>query len=200
MKIVIIGSTGIIGRAVVDVLSGKHDIVKVGNRGGDYQVDISSTESIRKLYESVGKFDALVSAAGMAKFGALAELKDEDYSLGLNHKLMGQVNLVRLGLDYTNDSGSFTLTSGLLAREPMPGSAAISTVNAGLNGFTRAAALEMPRAIRINVVSPIWVKETMEKLGMDTAGGMSAEKTAQAYVESVEGGRKGEVLDVRDFV
>jgi NAD(P)-dependent dehydrogenase (short-subunit alcohol dehydrogenase family) len=184
---------------VVEALSGKHDIVRVGNRGGDFQVDISSMKSIKKLYESVGKFDALVSAAGMAKFGALAELKDEDFSLGLNHKLMGQVNLVRLGLDYTNDAGSFTLTSGLLAREPMPGSAAISTVNAGLNGFTRAAALEMPRSIRINVVSPIWVKETMEKMGMDTAGGMSAEKTARAYVESVYGSLNGEVLDVRDF-
>ena len=200
MKIVIIGSTGTIGQAVVEALSGNHDIVKVGNRGGDFQVDISSTESIKKLYDSVGNFDALVSAAGLAKFGALAELKDEDYSLGLNHKLMGQVNLVRLGLDYVNANGSFTLTSGLLAREPMPGSAAISTVNAGLNGFTRAAALEMPRGIRINVVSPIWVKETMEKMGMDTGSGMSAEKTARAYVESVEGSRKGEVLDVRDFV
>ena len=200
MKIIIIGSTGTIGQAVVSALSGNHDIVKVGNRGGDFQVDISSKESIKDLYESVGNFDALVSSAGLAKFGALVELKDDDYSLCLNHKLMGQVNLVRLGLDYVNDNGSFTLTSGLLAREPMPGSAAISTVNAGLNGFTRAAALEMPRGIRINVVSPIWVKETMEKMGMDTAGGMSAEKTARAYVESVEGSRKGEVLDVRDFV
>ena len=199
MKIIIIGSTGTIGQAVVEALSGNHDIVKVGNRGGDVQVDISSTESIKNLYDSIGNFDALVSAAGPAKFGALTELKDEDFSLGLNHKLMGQVNLVRMGLDYINNNGSFTLTSGLLAREPMPGSAAISPVNAGLNGFTRAAALEMPRGIRINVVSPIWVKETMEKLGMDTAGGMSAEDTARAYVESVESSRNGEVLDVRDF-
>ncbi len=199
MKIVIIGSTGTIGRAVVDALSGNHDIVRVGNRGGDFQVDISSPESIKTLYDTVGNFDALISAAGLAKFGALAELTHEDYSLGLNHKLMGQINLVRLGMEYINDNGSFTLTSGLLAREPMPGSAAISTVNAGLNGFTRAAALEMPRGFRINVVSPIWVTETMEKMGMDTAGGMSAEDTARAYVESVESSRNGEVLDVRDF-
>ncbi len=199
MKIVIIGSTGTIGRAVFDALSSNHDIVRVGNRGGDFQVDISSTESVKILYQRVGSFDALVSAAGLAKFGAMAELADEDYSLGLNHKLMGQINLVRLGIEHINDNGSFTLTSGLLAREPMPGSAAISTVNAGLNGFTRAAALELPRGIRINVVSPIWVKETMEKMAMDTAGGMSAEDTARAYVESVEGSRNGEVLDVRDF-
>ncbi len=199
MRIVIIGSTGTIGRAVVDALSGNHDIVRVGNRGGDFQVDISSTESIKMLYRNVGSFDALVCAAGQARFGALAKLADEDFSLGLNHKLMGQINLVRLGLEHINDNGSFTLTSGLLAREPMPGSAAISPVNAGLNGFARAAALEMPRGIRINVVSPIWVKETMEKLGMDTAGGMSAEDTARAYVESVEGSRNAEVLDVRDF-
>jgi NAD(P)-dependent dehydrogenase (short-subunit alcohol dehydrogenase family) len=200
MKIIVIGATGTIGRAVVDLLVPHHDIVKVGFKSGDLQVDIASKDSIRKLFQSVDSFDAVVSAAGMATFGSLDELGDEDYMLGLSNKLMGQVNLVREGRKHIDDNGSFTLTSGVLSQEPMPGSASISMVNAGLEGFVRAAALEVKRGIRVNVVSPIWVKETLEAMGMDTSEGMSAVQTALAYKESVEGKRNGEVLDVRHFV
>jgi NAD(P)-dependent dehydrogenase (short-subunit alcohol dehydrogenase family) len=199
MKVLATGSTGIIGKAVVRVLSVKHDVIEVGHSSGDLRVDISSKSSINKLYSDIGSVDAVVSAAGQAKFGALAELSDEDFMFCMAHKLMGQVNLVREGVSFLNDNGSFTLTSGVLSREPMKGSAAISMVNAGLQGFVRSAALEMPRGIRVNVVSPIWVKETMEAMGMDSTGGMSADKTALAYVQSVESKRNGEVLDVRDF-
>ncbi len=199
MKIIIIGATGTIGRAVVDLLAPDHDIVKVGFRGGDLQVDIASKDSIRKLFEDVGDFDSVVSAAGLAKFGSLDSLGDEDYLLGLANKLMGQINLVRVGRKYINDNGSFTLTSGVLSQNPMPGSSSISMVNAGIEGFVRAAALETQRGIRVNAVSPIWVKETLEVLGMDSSEGMPAELVALAYKESVEGQRSGEVLDVRHF-
>lgn len=105
-------------------------------------------------------FDAIICAAGDASFKPLIELSDEDFTIGLDSKLMGQVNLVRSGLRYINDSGSFTLISSMLAVDPMPGSAAVSLDNAGLNGFVRAAALEFPRGVCINVLSPPWVRET----------------------------------------
>jgi NAD(P)-dependent dehydrogenase (short-subunit alcohol dehydrogenase family) len=200
MKIIIIGATGTIGRAVVDLLAPDHDIVKVGFSRGDLKVDIASKDSIRKLFQDVGKFDAVISAAGLAKFGSLDSLKDEDYLLGLTNKLMGQVNLVRIGLRHINDNGSFTLTSGVLSQNPMPGSASISMVNAGIEGFVRAAAIETQRGIRVNAVSPIWVEETLKALGMDGLEGMPVEQVAFAYKESVEGQRSGEVLDVRKFV
>ena len=95
MKIIVIGATGTIGRAVVYLLAPHHDIVKVGFKSGDLQVDIASKDSIRKLFQSVDSFDAVVSAAGMATFGSLDELGDEDYMLGLSNKLMGQINPVR---------------------------------------------------------------------------------------------------------
>jgi NAD(P)-dependent dehydrogenase (short-subunit alcohol dehydrogenase family) len=199
MKIIIIGATGTIGRAVVDLLAPGHDIVKVGFKSGDFQVDIASKDSIRKLFEDVGDFDSVVSAAGLATFGSLDELGDKDYMLGLANKLMGQVNLVRVGRKYINENGSFTLTSGVLSQNPMPGSSSISMVNAGIEGFVRAAALETQRGIRVNAVSPIWVKETVEALGMDISEGMPAKQVALAYKESVEGQRNGEVLDVRHF-
>ncbi len=199
MKVVIIGANGLIGQAIAQAFSAKHEIVQVARSKGDYQVDITLKDSIVQLFEAVTPFDAVVCAAGAAKFAPLESLSDEDFQFSLSNKLMGQVNLVRVGLPYISDNGSFTLTSGVLAREPIPGSAAISLVNAGLEGFVRAAALEAPRGIRVNVVSPPWVSETLEAMGQDASTGMPAAKVAAAYVESVESQRTGEVLDARSF-
>jgi NAD(P)-dependent dehydrogenase (short-subunit alcohol dehydrogenase family) len=199
MKVVIVGATGTIGRAVVQALSGRHEVIEVGRTRGAYQADITSKDSLQRLFQAVAPFDALISVTGTGAFKGLTELTDEDFQFSLSHKLMGQVNLARLALPHLRDKGSITLTSGVLAQEPMKGSAAISLVNAGLEGFARAAALEAPRGIRVNVVSPPWVTETLDALGMKGVPGMPAAKVAAAYVESVEGQRTGEVLDARKF-
>src|SRR5262249_54450941 len=122
------------------------------------------------------------------------KLTDDDFAFSLGNKLMGQVNLVRHGFASVRDGGSFTLTSGVLAQKPMPGSGAISLVNSGLEGFVRAAALEAPRNIRVNVVSPPWVTETLVGLGMDPSIGLSAATVAKAYVRSVTGTESGAVI------
>ncbi|HJV34336.1 short chain dehydrogenase [Geomonas sp.] len=199
MRVIVVGATGTIGKAVVKSLSSEYEVVRVASRSGDFRMDMASKDSVEKMFKEVGHFDALVCAAGVARFGALSELSDEDFQLGLAGKLMGQVNLVRVGYNYINDHGSFTLTSGVLSHQPMPGSASISMINAGIEGFVRAAALEMPRGIRINVVSPPWVKETLEALGMDSSTGMPAERVAQAYRASVAGTRTGTVINAKDF-
>lgn len=199
MRVIVIGATGTIGKAVVEALADRHEIVRAGRHSGDHPVDIASGDSIERFFEAAGPFDALVSAAGDARFGELDALTDEDFAFSLTNKLMGQVNLVRAGLRHARDQGSFTLTSGLLARYPVKGSAALTLVNAGLEGFARVAALEAPRGIRVNVVSPTWVRETLEAMGRDGSGGLPAATVARAYVESIEGTRTGEILDVREF-
>ncbi len=198
MRVVVIGGTGLIGAAVADALAERHEVVRVGHRSGDHTVDIASPASIDALFAAIGRFDALVSAAGTGAWKPLAELGDEDFAFSLGHKLMGQVNLVRRGLAHVADGGSFTLTSGVLASEPVPGGAAISLVNAGLEGFVRAAALELPRGVRVNVVSPPWVAETLRAMGQDPSGGMPAAEVARAYVRSVEGTESGVVIDARN--
>lgn len=199
MRIAVIGASGTIGRAVCRALAVRHEVVRVGNKSGDFQVDLANPDSIRSLCQAVGPVDAVVSTAGRAAFADLTKLTDEDFAFSLSHKLMGQINLVRIGTPMLRDRGSFTLTSGVLSQEPMKGSAAISMVNGGLDGFVRAAALELPRDLRINVVSPTWVTETLKARGMDLAGGMPADEVALAYVESVEGTRTGQVLDTRTY-
>jgi NAD(P)-dependent dehydrogenase (short-subunit alcohol dehydrogenase family) len=194
MRILIVGATGTIGLPLVAELEGRHDLVLASRTKAHEQVDISDPSSIRALYKRVGKLDAVVSASGEAKFAPLATLTDDDFAFSLRSKLMGQVNLVRYGFDWVSDGGSFTITSGTLAREPMVGGAAASLLNGALDSFTRAAALEAPRGIRVNVVSPPWVTETLIAWKMDPAGGMPATEVARAYVESIEGRQSGAVL------
>ncbi|HML08270.1 MAG TPA: short chain dehydrogenase [Xanthobacteraceae bacterium] len=197
MKIIVIGATGTIGGEVAEALSQrKHEVVGA-SRKGDIRVDLDDPASIRALFEKVAGVDAVVSCAGNAAFKPFADLTDADYELGLRSKLMGQVSLARTAKDRLRDGGSITLTTGVLAMQPMPGSASISMVNAGLEGFVRAAALEMPRRLRINAVSPPWVKETMVKFGMDPTPGLAAAEVAKAYVAAVEGSQRGKILDAR---
>jgi NAD(P)-dependent dehydrogenase (short-subunit alcohol dehydrogenase family) len=199
MRVVVVGASGTIGAAVVGALQGRHEILKVAHSRAEHRVDIASADSIRKLYEEIGTFDAVACAAGLAAFKPLTELTEEDFRLGLDSKLMGQINLVRLGLPRARDGGSFTLISGTLAVEPGLGSAAITPANVAVEGFARAAALEMPRGIRINVVRPPWVSETLAAMGRDPAGGMPAAKVAAAYVAAVEGRMTGKVIDAREY-
>lgn len=200
MKILLIGNTGTIGAAVQQLLTAQgHQVIGASHRHGEYQIDLANPASITALLEKTGKLDAIVSTAGQVNFGALASLADADFQFGLSNKLMGQINLLRLGQAYLNENGSVTLTSGVLAQHPMPGSAVISMVNAGLEGFTRAAALELPRGLRINTVSPVFVTETAAMMGMGSEHTLSAAVTAKAYLASVTGSMNGQVLDVRAY-
>jgi NAD(P)-dependent dehydrogenase (short-subunit alcohol dehydrogenase family) len=199
MKVVVIGATGTIGSAVAETLASKHDVVRV-SRHGPIKADLEDTTSIRGLFASVKSVDAVVSCAGNAAFRPLAQLTDADLELGIRSKLMGQVNLVRVATSYLKDGGSITLTGGVLAHEPMPGGAAISLVNAGLEGFVLGASAEMPRGLRLNLVSPPWITETLKALKMDPSGGIPAAVCARAYVAAVEGRHQGQTLDARKFV
>lgn len=198
MKIIVIGATGTIGKPVVAALQGRHEIIKVGSKSGDHQVDIKDSASIRKLFEKVGRFDALVSTVGKVHFGDFGKLTEAEVMIGLKDKLMGQVNLVLLGRDYINDNGSFTLTSGVLSHDPIRYGACASMVNGALDCFVRAAAIELPRGLRINIVSPGLLDESAAAMGdyfpgHETVPGV---RVAKAYVKSVEGRLTGQVLHV----
>ena len=198
MKIIVIGATGTIGKAVSAALGTKHEVVGASRRG-EVKADIEDVVSLRKLFESVKKVDAVVCCAGDAAFKPLSQLTDADFQLGIKSKLMGQVNLVRVAIGHLQEGGSITLTGGSLAHEPVKGGAAISMVNAGLEGFVAGAAIEMPRKIRLNLVSPPWLSETLAALKMDPSGGIPAASCAKAYVAAVEGKYQGQTLDARKF-
>jgi NAD(P)-dependent dehydrogenase (short-subunit alcohol dehydrogenase family) len=194
MRILIVGATGTIGRPLVAALQNHHDLVLASRKKAHEQVDLSDSASIKALYKRIGKLDAVICAAGEVKFQPFATLTEDDYAFSIKSKLMGQVNLVRYGMDSVSDGGSFTLTSGTLANEPMIGGTCPSLVNGAINSFTRAAALEAPRKIRVNVVAPPWILETLIEYKMDPTGGMPATDVARAYAETVEGKQNGAVV------
>lgn len=198
MRVLLIGATGTIGQKVQERLANTHEVVAAGHRGGEYRVDIADKASIETLFARVGEVDAVVSTAGAAAFAPLGDLTDEQFSLAWDNKLMGQINLLRVGRAHIRAGGVLLLTSGMLADEPMPGSASVSAANGALNAFVKAAALELGDSIRINAISPIFVKETMEMMGMDSVSGMSASDTARAYQVALEGSMSGMVIDVRE--
>ena len=198
MKVLVIGSTGTIGRAVADALTARHDVLRVGHSSGDLRMDITDPASIKRLLASTGHVDALVSAAGMAYIGPLADMTREQLRLGVEDKLLGQISLAQLAINAVNDGGSITLSSGLASRTHRPGWSVLSAVNAGLEAFARSAATEMPRKIRINVVSPGVVLETIATLPQPNPFRDAATPVAEialAYARSVEGRDSGCVID-----
>lgn len=198
MKVLIVGGTGIIGKAVVQELLSDHEVVTAGYRSGDVQVDVTSEDSIKALFETQKNVDAVVSATGQVRFAPLETLDDEAYQFSLQNKLMGQVNLVRIGMQYLNDKGSFTLTSGVLNHDPIYMGTTASMVNGAIEGFVRAAAIELPRGLRINCVSPTVISEAMEAYAPYFKGfkPVSAAEAALAYRKSIDGLLNGEVFRV----
>lgn len=199
MKILLVGASGTIGQAVEANLKASHEVVLANYANGDVKVDLGKPESIRNMFDVVGPVDAVVSTAGVAAFAGFDDLTDADYQTALNNKLMGQINLLRLGKNFINDGGSITVTSGILSREPMHGSAVISMANGALESFVKAVALEVNN-LRVNVVAPAFVKETMAMMGMDTDSGLSANDTAKAYIAAVTGNMHGQTLDAPDYL
>jgi NAD(P)-dependent dehydrogenase (short-subunit alcohol dehydrogenase family) len=198
MKILLIGASGTIGTAVDKELSQRHEIVRIGRSSGDFQVDISDSASIRRLFEQTGKFDALVCAAGNVTFAPLAEMSEESFALGLRDKLMGQVNLVLIGREFANEGASFTLTTGVLSHDPIRSGASAALVNGALDSFVRAAAIELPRGLRVNSISPTVLVEAMGSYAPYFRGykPVPAADVALAYAKSVEGLQTGQTFHV----
>ena len=198
MKIIVVGAEGDVGRAACAELSARHEIIRVGRNSGDLQADMTDRASIDALYRKTGRVDAVVSAAGAVHFGSLSEMSHEHYMLGLTSKLMGQVDLVLSGLNHINDGGSFTLTSGVLDRDPIRLGSGAAMANGALGGFVVGAAIEMPRGLRINVVSPGLLEVSEASYGHLFPGHerVSSERVGRAYAKSVEGAVTGQVIIV----
>lgn len=198
MRIIVVGATGTLGSKVTAELTKRHEVVKVGSKSGDMQVDITSSDSIKSFFKKAGAFDALVSTTGSGHFGPFEKMTEEDFYKGIRSKMMGQINLVMMGKEYISDNGSFTLTSGILSNDPVKGAVGLSMINGALNSFGVAAACELTRGIRINIVSPGLVVDSVEALGAAFPGHVpiSMERMVSGYVKSVEGIITGKVIEI----
>jgi len=200
MKILIIGGKGTIGKRICDFLSKKHEIIIGGRNSGDVVVDISKRDSIETMFESIGKIDAVVCAAGEAKWAPFDSMSEEDFYIGLRSKLMGQVNIVRVGQNYLNPGGSFTLTTGILADNPVLQTTSAALVNGGIHGFVKAVSLELRDNLRINVVSPGLVEDSAQEYEAYFPGHtpVTMQKVIDGYIKSIEGNASGEIIRIYD--
>lgn len=198
MKIILIGASGTIGKTVKAELAQRHEIITAGRTTGDVLVDMTSRESIEAMYAQTGKVDAVVCTAGKAYFGPFEQAKESDFYTGVQSKLLGQVNLLHAGLDHVNDGGSFTFITGILADDPVLNSSCLAMVNGAVNAFVGAVAMELPRSIRANVVSPGLVEASVEKYKGAFPGHIpvSMEHVAAGFVKSVEGAATGQVIRI----
>ncbi|MAZ78229.1 MAG: short chain dehydrogenase [Legionellaceae bacterium] len=198
MKILVIGGTGTIGKAVVERLKNDHEELVAGRNHGDIKLDITSISSIEAMYKAVKGLDAVISTTGKVAFEPFENFTPEQYDIGLKNKLMGQVNLVQVGMKYLNDNASFTLTSGILSAQPIVTSTSASMVNGAIDAFVKAAATELPRGLRINSVSPTLIEESVELFGNVFKGfePIPAKVVALAYQKSIEHKFTGKVFHV----
>ncbi|MEO9528177.1 short chain dehydrogenase [Roseibium sp.] len=198
MKIIVVGAAGAIGQAACAELAPRHDIVTAGRSSGDIRVDLADAGSIAAMYEAAGPVDAVVCAAGEVEFGRLAEMTGEKYLFGLKNKVLTQINLVLAGLNLLAEGGSFTLTSGILDRDPIRVGSGSAAANGALAGFVKAAAIDMPRGLRINVVSPGLLEVSAQRYGAIFPGHdpVSSRRVGLAYAKCIEGAATGQMLPV----
>lgn len=198
MKIIVVGANGVVGQTVVHAFGNRHEIITVGRTSGDIQIDIEDQDSVRSMYKQIGKVDAVVSAVGHGHFGPVAEMSSEQFMKGINHKVLPQVNLVLTGIEHLNDGGSFTLTSGVLNRDPISGGSCAAAANGAIDGFIVGAAVDMPRGIRINAVSPALLQASVDRYDGFFPGheAVSSERVGLAFCKSVEGVITGQVITV----
>jgi NAD(P)-dependent dehydrogenase (short-subunit alcohol dehydrogenase family) len=198
MKILIIGGNGTIGKSVVSHFKQNNTVLIAGRTSGDVIVDIADNKSIKFMFEQVGNLDAIICIAGEAKWDNFNSLSEDDYYIGLKSKLMGQVNLVRIGQNYLNPNGSITLTTGILADDPVIRTTSASMVNGGLHSFVKAVALEIENRIRVNVVSSGMVEDAYEKYKDHFPGHnpIPMKKVINGYVRSVNGKGNGEIIRI----
>ncbi len=199
MKIILIGATGTIGKEVASKLKKlDHEVLLVGRSSGDYRVNIEDPSSIEALYKDIGGFDALANASGEVAFSPLEKLTSQQWQSSLQSKLMGQINLVQKALPYIREKGSFTLVSGILSDQPIMAGTVATTINRAIEGFVTAAACELPKSLRINVISPNLLKESQNKYGAFFPGfvPVSGELVAEAYVKSILGVQTGQTFRV----
>lgn len=184
MRILIIGAGGVIGKIITPALQVLHEVITVGRNNGDIIADISLPDSIEKLFREVSDIDAVVCVAGDSISYSLSAMDESKYSIGFNKKLFAQLNLVLIGSKFLNENGSFTLISGKMGEKPLKGSSGKAVVNGAVNSFVISAALEMPKGIRINAVSPSKISD------------ISSTDLINAYLKSIDTATNGEIIRI----
>lgn len=180
---VVSGATGQIGSAVARALHADDyrviGLCRLPGRSTDPSVeryiscDIVEPEQIDRTVATVvdqaGQVAALVNCAGiMQRTNARSRVSEAPAVVETN--LTGIMRLCDALLPLLAEGGGAIVNvSSLLAKRPLPGTAAYAASKAGLEAYSRALALEWAPDVRVNVVRPalvstdIWMKSGMSE-------------------------------------
>ena len=167
-RIVVLGGTSGMGLAIAELaLREGASVVVAGNSaegaekakatlGGQAEAlsfDIGDEAAVKDAFGGIGAFDHLVTTAAKLTYAPLGELPVAAVTEMLASKFWGPFFASRSAAKLLRPGGSITFFSGLAADRPGPGTSIVSAVNAGLEGFARALAVELA-PLRVNCVSP----------------------------------------------
>ena len=196
--VILIGALGKMGQAALTGL-GKHKVITAGRSGDvDHIVDITDAQSIAALFEAVGHFDAVVNTVGVCEYADFTDMTEAQWLTTVMSKMMGQINLVRIGQKYIANGGSFTLISGILNLKPIPYAIADATTSGAIDTFVKCVAFEMPRNTRINFINPTVLAEAWDVYGEMMPGfePVAGRLVGKAFERSVDGFITGQVIYV----
>lgn len=196
MKALLIGASGTIGSYVSNELNEDTDVISASFNHGDIKVDLSDFDSIEAMYKQAGPIDAVICVASRGVlFKPLAEMTVADYVASAQQKQFGQIQIALAALSHLRDNGSITLTTGIMNHDFVQGGSAAAMVNSAVEAFVQAAALDLPRGIRINVVSPALLDDSKEKYSQVCPGfePVKGDVVARAYRKSVYGIQTGRI-------
>ena len=197
-KIIVVGATGKLGRVVVEGLRKDYEVIRAGRSGPDLKIDAFDFESVSDIFASVGPFDGLVSCIGGTPFKTFEELTMDDFAAGLSTKCFSQLNLAKAAIPFLSENGSITLTSGIIGDEPIIAGSCAAAANGALNMCVSTLAAEYAGKLRINVVSPSIIENSVDHYGMlfDGFEPSSNESIIHAYRRTISAPITGRVMSL----
>jgi NAD(P)-dependent dehydrogenase (short-subunit alcohol dehydrogenase family) len=197
-KIIVVGATGKLGRVVVEGLQKDYEVIRAGRSGPDLKIDAFDFESVSDILASVGPFDGLVSCIGGTPFKTFEELTMDDFAAGLSTKCFSQLNLAKAAIPFLSENGSITLTSGIIGDEPIIAGSCAAAANGALNMCVSTLAAEYAGKLRINVVSPSIIENSVDHYGMlfDGFEPSSNESIIHTYRRTISAPITGRVMSL----
>lgn len=156
-------------RSRADLATVAAEVREAGGQALAIPTDVTQDAAVDALVEQAlthgNGIDILVTSAGLASFGAVAETKPADWDAMLSLNLRAAILCCRAVLPamMRQRSGTILNLSSIAARRALPGSAVYTASKAGLEAFSRVLAEELrPHGVRVGVLvpgavdTPIW--------------------------------------------
>ena len=170
-KIVIVGASSGIGRALASIVSAQGAIVYLVSRSKEklqqvkdslpgeahvLSMDMLDDASVNSTFEAIGAFDFLTFTAVADETKLMAPIKSMSNTVAQRgmEKFWGTFNVARAAANHINQQGAMVFTSSMAIYHPSKnGASMMNAASAAVAVFSKALALEIA-PVRVNVVAP----------------------------------------------